>query len=386
MNEILYTVYKTINLLTAEYYIGVHATKNPNDAYLGSGNRIVASVAKYGKKNFIKVILHIYKIVDPAWIKEEELILESKGDSLCLNLAVGGMKICRIGDKFPVEWCRRMSEGHKRNPHSPSPKQRRAISDAKKSVPLSEEHKAHLRKPKKKTEKMGKWKRTLEYREAARKRREGKTYIEIYGEELSKAIKEKIGAAHRGVPEPPRTSPSPLKDKTYEELYGVEDARRRKKSCSDGQLAKYKNTGHSLTGKTFDEIYGEEKAKTLKSNLSVITKQWHQDIRDGKIPKPDLIHSEESKQKAVTNTTRIHAERRAAGYINPIAELLKTGDKVCIKSNGKAHPDTGKTGIITSMYALTTPMPRAMIHFDGEEKPRKIYTSYLEKYDLQRKI
>jgi hypothetical protein len=32
-----YTIYKTVNTITGRYYIGMHATLNPNDTYLGSG-------------------------------------------------------------------------------------------------------------------------------------------------------------------------------------------------------------------------------------------------------------------------------------------------------------------------------------------------------------
>ena len=42
-------IYKTTNLLTGRYYIGMHSTDNLEDGYLGSGKRLRHSVNKYGK-------------------------------------------------------------------------------------------------------------------------------------------------------------------------------------------------------------------------------------------------------------------------------------------------------------------------------------------------
>ena len=46
-------VYRTENMLTKEFYYGVH---NGNSSkYLGSGIRILKSIKKYGSKNFIRI-------------------------------------------------------------------------------------------------------------------------------------------------------------------------------------------------------------------------------------------------------------------------------------------------------------------------------------------
>lgn len=57
---ILYTVYRTTNLLNGMFYIGVHKTTNPNDSYLGSGKRLRYAIKKYGVEAFEKEILHVF--------------------------------------------------------------------------------------------------------------------------------------------------------------------------------------------------------------------------------------------------------------------------------------------------------------------------------------
>jgi len=89
----MFIVYMTINRLTSEYYIGVHKTQyDVFDGYYGSGRRIVRSVKKYGKDNFIRSTLHQFSDdeEDKAFDKEEELLVEKLNDPLCLNLGAGG--------------------------------------------------------------------------------------------------------------------------------------------------------------------------------------------------------------------------------------------------------------------------------------------------------
>ena len=50
-------IYKTTNVLSGRYYIGMHSTSNLDDGYLGSGNRLKLAVRKHGKENFIREIL-----------------------------------------------------------------------------------------------------------------------------------------------------------------------------------------------------------------------------------------------------------------------------------------------------------------------------------------
>ena len=88
--ESLYTVYRTSNLLNGRYYIGVHKTEDPNDAYLGSGKLLLLAVEKHGASNFRKEILYIFDSLKEAYSKEEELVAIALKDPDCYNLKRGG--------------------------------------------------------------------------------------------------------------------------------------------------------------------------------------------------------------------------------------------------------------------------------------------------------
>lgn len=85
-----YTIYKILDLVTNEYYIGVHYTSNPNDNYIGSGIHITRKIKKYGKERFRKDILFIFDNKDEAFQKEKDLIKENRDNPLCINIAEGG--------------------------------------------------------------------------------------------------------------------------------------------------------------------------------------------------------------------------------------------------------------------------------------------------------
>lgn len=87
----LYTTYKTTNMLNGKYYFGVHKTDNPTDSYLGSGKYIKAAIAKHGEQSLCKEVLFIYLDPSSAFAKEDELIQCYRGfDPLCMNLRKGG--------------------------------------------------------------------------------------------------------------------------------------------------------------------------------------------------------------------------------------------------------------------------------------------------------
>ena len=86
-----YTVYETTNLVNGKFYRGSHITDDIHDDYLGSGNRLVHAVKKYGKENFKKRTF--------AWCANEEnmkeierlLVTQSEIDNPdCYNLVEGG--------------------------------------------------------------------------------------------------------------------------------------------------------------------------------------------------------------------------------------------------------------------------------------------------------
>lgn len=86
-----YTIYKTTNILTDEYYIGQHKTNILNDGYLGSGVGLKDNINKYGRDNFKKEILFILGSESQMNEKEVEIVTEEVlNDPLCLNRQPGG--------------------------------------------------------------------------------------------------------------------------------------------------------------------------------------------------------------------------------------------------------------------------------------------------------
>lgn len=71
----LYTIYKTINLLNGKHYIGKHQTKDLNDGYLGSGKILKYAISKYGIENFHKEILFICESEKQMNILEKILVV-----------------------------------------------------------------------------------------------------------------------------------------------------------------------------------------------------------------------------------------------------------------------------------------------------------------------
>jgi len=89
---VFYTVYKVTNQLNGRYYVGIHATQDLNDSYLGSGTAITRAIKKYGRENFRKETLHIFDNEQSMVDKEIEIVTE---DFIRLeetyNLRVGGI-------------------------------------------------------------------------------------------------------------------------------------------------------------------------------------------------------------------------------------------------------------------------------------------------------
>jgi len=70
----LFTLYKTTNLINNKIYIGVHKTLDPYDDYLGSGFRLKLAVKKYGTSNFKKEIITIFETEQAAYETESNLV------------------------------------------------------------------------------------------------------------------------------------------------------------------------------------------------------------------------------------------------------------------------------------------------------------------------
>jgi len=85
-------IYKTTNLLSGKYYIGMHSTDNLEDGYLGSGNRIRLAVRKHGKENFKREILEYCETREELGKREEDIVnLDEIAKVECMNLIVGGV-------------------------------------------------------------------------------------------------------------------------------------------------------------------------------------------------------------------------------------------------------------------------------------------------------
>lgn len=86
-----YIVYKTTNILSGRFYIGVHTTSNVDDGYLGSGKRLKAEIKKYGKQNFVREVLdNAATRLEMLKVESELVTNELRLDPLCLNLKNGG--------------------------------------------------------------------------------------------------------------------------------------------------------------------------------------------------------------------------------------------------------------------------------------------------------
>jgi hypothetical protein len=84
-------IYKTTNLLSGKYYIGMHSTDNLEDGYMGSGKRLRYSLNKYGKENHKVEILEFFGSREELAEREKEIVnLNEIAKEDCINLKVGG--------------------------------------------------------------------------------------------------------------------------------------------------------------------------------------------------------------------------------------------------------------------------------------------------------
>ena len=84
-------IYKTTNLLSGKYYIGMHSTDNLDDSYLGSGKRLRYSINKHGFENHVREILEFVDSRERLKKREKEIVsLDEIAKEECMNLIVGG--------------------------------------------------------------------------------------------------------------------------------------------------------------------------------------------------------------------------------------------------------------------------------------------------------
>jgi hypothetical protein len=139
--KLYHFIYKTTNLLSGRYYIGMHSTDNLEDGYLGSGYLISRAIKKHGKENFSRVILEFCSSREELKKRESEIVTLSEiAKKECMNLQVGGgggfsseehrkkffetvnyeashkiIKWLRENDEdWYKEYCKKISDSHKR--------------------------------------------------------------------------------------------------------------------------------------------------------------------------------------------------------------------------------------------------------------------------------
>jgi len=87
----IHYLYRTTNVLTGKYYLGMHSTKNLDDGYIGSGKILRRSIKKYGLINHLKEVFLFVKTREELVQKEKELITEELlKDPSIMNLRLGG--------------------------------------------------------------------------------------------------------------------------------------------------------------------------------------------------------------------------------------------------------------------------------------------------------
>lgn len=88
-----YFTYKTTNIQNGKFYIGVHATNNLNDGYLGSGKYLNDAIQHYGRDSFVREIINFHQSYNEALQEEAKLVTEKLvEDPNCYNLTIGGGK------------------------------------------------------------------------------------------------------------------------------------------------------------------------------------------------------------------------------------------------------------------------------------------------------
>jgi group I intron endonuclease len=127
-----YTVYKVTNKINNKFYIGMHQTDCLNDGYMGSGKIIKKAIEKYGMDNFTKEILHIFDNENDMRNKEKELVVLNENS---YNICDGG--------KGGFGYINRSGKGL-RTGAKLSDETKKKISEAKKGIKLSENHKLKI--------------------------------------------------------------------------------------------------------------------------------------------------------------------------------------------------------------------------------------------------
>lgn len=111
-------IYKTTNVLSGKYYIGMHSTDNLDDGYLGSGTRLRHSIRKYGKGNHKVEILEFVKTRKELYKREEEIVtLNEIAKIECINLIVGGKNSGFMNEEHMIKCSKAGNENYLKKLH-----------------------------------------------------------------------------------------------------------------------------------------------------------------------------------------------------------------------------------------------------------------------------
>lgn len=84
-------VYKITNIVNSKIYIGIHATNNLENNYMGSGVNLKKAIKKYGRDKFIKEILGVFETYHEVLLEERRLVTtDFVKDTNTYNLEIGG--------------------------------------------------------------------------------------------------------------------------------------------------------------------------------------------------------------------------------------------------------------------------------------------------------
>jgi group I intron endonuclease len=187
----MFFIYKTTNLINGKIYVGKH-TKD-NDEYLGSGNIIKRSIKKFGKENFIREILEYCETDDIKILNEKEKYWIKKLNSTNLEI---GYNIANGGDGGDLL--------------TNNPNKEDIINRIKNTL----NNKLSLLTEDERKEKYGKW--------GEDNPNFGNKWNDEQKNNLSNKVKEYF-----------KNNDSYIKGKTFEEVFGIEEANKRRKNISE---------------------------------------------------------------------------------------------------------------------------------------------------------
>jgi len=195
----IYTVYKTTNKINQKIYIGVHATTNPNDNYLGSGIALKSSIKKYGKDKFKKEILFEYDNQEEAYLKETEIVNEDFIKENNYNIRVGGKGASSgknhhlYGKTLSDKTKQKISKSHSNRIVSQETKDKMSKSKSGKKHPLFGKNHSQETKDKMSQAQMG-IKHTKHTKDKISKSKIGKKHTQETKDKMSQA---QMGIKHR---------------------------------------------------------------------------------------------------------------------------------------------------------------------------------------------